>query len=368
VVKNTTTKPTPVDTTPVTTGVETPSSGVVKNVRTAPMRDPFDGVIFPLTDSRFVATSRIVGGSTTIESWNTDTFASAGSHPFATADRYVLSPDGDRLAVINQFPSPFVLVWSFRQNQALPPLYLENRPGVSTNPELIGFLTPQRLLTRWQRPGGYAFEVIDVGTREQVYRLEVPMYESTGACLAINHNGALAAIATKDPANAKPTLMIYDLGSGSQIGKTEISGFDPRFPISPTGLAFSFDSHKLAMMFEQGGNGLIKLYQLDPTNGAIQFTTEHYYPAGPLPGRDLHVFSGNALNWTPDGSAWLIYGQGLFSASTGKWLQDMDITGVEQSRMHLPDAAIVVAPAPPVPHQITVLQLDLPKISAMAGR
>jgi hypothetical protein len=353
---------------PVVTTVETPAEGVIKNQRIAPMQQSFDAVIFPLTDSHFVATTRLGGGNTMIESWNTDTFASAGSHPFGSAKAYVLSPDGDRLAMINEFPSPFVLVWSFRQNQALPSLYLENRPGVSSNPELIGFLSPQRLLTRWQRSGGYLFEVMDVETRAQAFTpIEVPMYESSGACLAINHAGSLAAIATKDPANGKPSILLYDLQKGSQIAKTEIGGFDARFPVSPTGMAFSFDSRKLAVLFEQGGNGLIKLYQIEPTSGAIQYSTEHFYPAGPLPGRDLHAFTGNALSWTPDGSAWLLYGQGLFSSSSGKWLQEIEISGVERARMQLPDSAVLVAPAPPIPHQLTVFQFDLPKVSAMAA-
>ncbi len=366
-VRHETTKPTAPDGNPVVTTVETPADGIIKNQRTAPIQQPFDAVIFPLTDSRFVATSRLGGGNTMIESWNTETLASAGSHPFGSAKAYVLSPDGDRLAMINEFPSPFVLVWSFRQNQALPSLYLENRPGTSSNPELIGFLSPRRLLTRWQRPGGYFFEVMDVETRAQVYTpMEVPNYDSSGMCLAINNNGSLAAIATKDPANGKPSILLYDLEKGSQIAKTEIGGFDARFPVSPTGMAFSFDSHKLAVLFEQGGNGLIKLYQVEPS-GAIQYTTEYFYPAGPLPGRDLHAFTGNALSWTPDGSAWLLYGQGLFSSSTGKWLQEIDISGVERSRVRLPDSAILVAPAPPIPHQITVLQFDLSKVNALAA-
>ncbi|HMB95894.1 MAG TPA: hypothetical protein VKK61_07640, partial [Tepidisphaeraceae bacterium] len=134
----------------------------------------------------------------------------------------------------------------------------------------------------------------------------------------------------------------------------------------PTGMAFSADATKIAILFEARGNALLISYQIEPGKTALTQDGEHVYPAGLLPGADTHCFIGNALAWLPDGSGWLIYGQGILDSAGGSQIADLGVGGVESAHIVQPSSVELVRQVPPGgPKQITVLHLDMSKISSL---
>lgn len=364
-------------------GTEAPDTGlstgspVVKSGKAAPISGPFDTVLFPMVNSKFAAVIR-TGAQVTVESFDTEIWTAIGQkvsflpEAAATGPRFAITPDGEQLATISKFPQLSAQIKSFK-DASKPPvlLYLENRPNMSTDPELVGFTSPNHLLTRWKAPGGFAFEMIDISSRQQVYRMVTPAYEPTGYPMVVSRDGKLAAIATKiqNPSTrlVKPTLLFYNLETGKQLDNTTEITLDAQWPVTPTGMAFSNDSKKLAILFEQSGNALMLAYELDPATGQARRVAEYVFPAGPLPGRDLRSFNGNALAWLPGDTAWLVYGQGLFSVATGQPLPELGLPGVERYRINLPSTLLIVGPWPPETRQISSLQLDLAAINPQPG-
>jgi hypothetical protein len=337
------------------------NSPIIKSIDMAPIKGHFDGVIRPLTESPYIATAlHGNNGNITIDLWNSDTWDKKGTASFANAEQtggtFVLSPDGQHLARIANFPRLSAQVWSFKENRITKILNLDSNLG---QPELIGFAGDKRLLIRWQPD---ALEVVDITGTSHSKQIATPSFERRGNTLTINKDGALAAIATK--VDNQPMVIVYNLESGSIVGRSKVTSLDPRWPVTPTGMAFSPDSTKIAMLFEQQGNGLIVCYK---TTGGVSAVAEHVYPAGPLPGHDIQKFTGSALSWMPDGKGWLLYGQGVFDMVTGQMVADLAMPCIEGTRVIPPDIIEVVAEQSSNNNQkqITLLRLDMQKVHSL---
>jgi len=361
------TKPeTNTNTQPDTTTPEAPTinSPIVKSIDLAPIKGQFDGVIRPLTDSPYIATVRHEGNGQekmTIDLWNSDTWDKKGSAEFRnTQDMgsyFVLSPDGEHLARIATFPRLSAQIWSFKENRVSHILNLDTKLG---SPELIGFAGDKRLLIRWSQD---ALEVVDVTGPGRSKQINTPEFERRGNTLTVNQDGTLVAIATK--VDNQPMLLVYNLENGSIVGRSKINALDPRWPVTPTGMSFSPDSSKIALLFEQQGNGLLVCYKT--SGGGDKAIAEHVYPAGPLPGHDIQKFTGSALAWMPDGKGWLLYGQGVFDMTTGQMVADLAMPCVQTSRVMPPDIIEVVGEQPSnnAQKQITLLRLDMQKVATL---
>jgi hypothetical protein len=339
----------------------------VKLSKAAPIPPAFDEVIRPLTDSPYIAVRRQVDGNMQIDLWDTRTWEHDGQARFAASsepggNKYVLSPDGVYLARIATFPRLSVQVWSFVDQRVAKVLYLDNALGW---PELVGFAGTDRLLIRWQRSDACTLQLVQMFSEQPSRLIATPFFETIGNTLAVSPDGTLAAITAK--VQNIPTVLVYNMETGRQISSAAITSLDPRWPVAPTGMAFSFDDARLAILFEQSGNALLLCYQILPSSQTAQLVAEHVYPAGVMPGLDTHNFTGSALAWLPDNSGWLIYGQGVFGPNTGRLVEDLKLPKVQISRVVTPDIVQVVADAPPGSgqQQIALLRLDMQKVSSM---
>ncbi len=357
-------EPKPVEPKPAPEPVVEPppiTSPIVASIDLAPIPGPFDGVIRPLTESPFLTVvRRTPGNSVSIELWESgDTWTHKASVKFAQmaeGNHYVLSPDGENLARIVTFPRLAAQIYSFKEARVTRAIDLDEKLGT---PELVGFAGSRRLLIRWQRDMLCGLETADVTTGQRTRQIETPYFDRSSNTLAVGPGGLLVALTCK--ADNFPTLVIYNLESGRQLSRARITPLDPRWPVTPTGMAFSPDATKLAMLFEQNGNGLLLCYRVDRG----QQISEHQY-AEPLLSRDARQFTDNALAWMPDGKSWLLYGQGVFDTVNGRMVADLGVPNVETYRVISPDTVEVVGqPAPNTPRRITTVRLDMDKVASL---
>jgi hypothetical protein len=344
------------------------ASPVISKTEIAPIKDPFDEVLRPLTDSDYLA---LLHKSTdiSIDVVDTRSWKITGSTKFAldtdpAGNHYVLSPDGKQLARIATFPRLSVQYRTLGGGLAAKVIYLDDKLGT---PQLIGFIGSTRVLVRWQGSGISALEIIDVTSTSPHIRIDTPIFDNLPNALTISDDGTLAAITAKT--DDFPTLYVYNLTSGKSAGSVRIASLDPRWPVTPSGMAFSSESNKLAVLFEAKGSGLLLSYQLDRAASAITPTGEHVYPSGVLPGADTHCFAKGAIAWLSDQQTWLVYGQGIFEAAQGSLVADLGITNVES--VHVTpagDIELIRQIEGTTQKQIAILHLDMSKISALKDK
>jgi hypothetical protein len=338
------------------------NSPIVLKADEAPIKQPFDEVLRPLTASSYVGLMQH-GSDILIElcdtnTWNNQASQSFGLDPNASLNHYILSPDGQFLARIATFPRLCAQVLTFGNNRPRV-IDLDSRLGT---PELVGFTPDQRMLVHRQGTGPGALEVIDLKpTNLPPTRIDTP---SAPIGLAINKDASLGAVIAVG--QGSPVLYIFDLVSGKQIGIQEITSIDQRWAAAPSGIAFSDDSSQIAVLFEAQGNALLLSYQIDRGKAALNKVAELVFPTGMLPGVDKHCYNGNPLVWLPDGSGWLVYGQGILEGVGGSQVADLGVSGVESARFVQPDTVELIRQNPPGgPKQIDLLHLDMDKISSL---
>lgn len=339
-------------------------SPIVRSIQTAPLEMNFEQFIRPMTESNFRAIARTDSGNVQVQVWNIETSRQTGSTSFALGqqqweNQYVLSPDGNLLARVSEFPRLQVQVWNFSARQVTHFINLTERRGVK--PELVGFVDPQRLLIRWQSGGGCTIEIRDIAAPAADPRLvELPSFELNGTTLVFGRQATLAAVATR--VNQSPTLLVYSLESGQKVSEVTIESMDPRWPVTPTGMDFSADGTQVAMLFEQSGNGLLLSYQIDQPEG--KKINEYVYPAGPIRERGPVAFQGSSVKWLPDGKSWLLYGQAVFSVSTGQRIEGLEVPDVERAFVSADRVELVTRTGGK--RELQIVKLDLEKIAAMS--
>lgn len=365
------TSPTPAatenrDAVPVRQSSLTPAevSPVVKSLEIAPLKEAFDQIIYPLTDSGFRAFQHASGSNTIIDLRDAQTWAQRASASFATApevsgNRYVLSPDGKFVAHIATFPRLSAQVWSFADRNVAYVLPLSDEK--LTDPELVGFVDSQKLIVRWQRPGGYGLDIRDLTSNQRIRLIEVPRYELDATAICVSPKGNLVAIAAA--VGNKPSLLIYGLETGKEVPPVVIGSLDPRWPVKPTGMAITADSSKLGIIFEQDGNALLLAYQIDADLAKITQVAERIYPAGSMPTRSSQ-YSGSSLSWLPDGKSCLLYGQGIFDIATGRRIAELRLNNVQTCRASVPNLVEITA-IPDDVRQVISLRLDMDKLASL---
>jgi hypothetical protein len=344
-------------------------SPIVPRYEIAPIRAGFDEMLVPAVESDFVAAVR-VAADITVEPWSETKWTPLASQKLprsnsAPENRYVLSPDGGAVARIAAFPRSSVQI--FRNAQLAQVVYLDTALQF---PELVGFLSNDLVLVYGKQNNASALQVLDVAANKALPLISTPRFD-LGPSLTISRDGKMAALATK--VDNVPTLLVYDLAGSQQIASQTIAALAPRFEVKPTGMSFSFDGAQVALLFEQQGNGLILNYRVDrtqttttaPAEQTLTPTAEHVFPAGPLPGRNLGAFKGNALAWLPNNRAWLIYGQGVFSVERGQLLEELKIPNVINCWVSAPNIVEAVVQNANGQKQLGVATLDMEKINAM---
>ena len=282
-----------------------------------PPKDP-NGctVLFPTAMCPYVVVAGRIFSREPIEVWNLSTGKRVGQITDCSklSDDFVaVSADGRHLASRVRFEKT-VEVWSFRSGQAVwrfDPSPLDVRT--------LDFAGHDRLLAVDDR--AKAFQLWDLGTGElkaSSYTPEKFLPES----LAISGNGRYLAAVSEKP----PHLFIMDLASGAV--KTTLTLPEP---VRSAHLAFSPDSTELASLVDTGQGDELLVFAVDSGQSRKQFA----YSARLEDAVQSRNYRGPALEWLPDKSGWLVYGNGILDGTNGKLLMRFEAMPLQTRRRRM---------------------------------
>jgi hypothetical protein len=285
-------------------------------------------------------------------------------HERGAHDRYIVSPDGEYLVRVVNWPRLMAQVWSFTSQTVAATLDLKSANGT---PELLAFVGPTQFLIQWQHGQSYAMEWLDVKTGQHLPRgsgMLPALPDRNLGGYAISPDGKLVAMPTRADVGQ---MVLFDPTRGAVVGRRlPINDIDPRYPNQPAGVAFSPDGKKLAVLFERNGNGLLLCWDI-PSGKLI---AEYTYPGGyGFTAQGRHAHAGRAIEWIGN-DAWLLWGQGIFDTATGRLLGEPGLPDVTDQHLINPNTVLLTYPAAPgANHQpgaaqrLAVMHLDLPKLA-----
>jgi hypothetical protein len=153
-------------------------------------------------------------------------------------------------------------------------------------------------------------------------------------------------------------LYVHDLGQfGSR--RMPISDLDPRWNVAPTGLAFSPDNSKVAVLFEQGPNGLLVVLR---SRALAKAVSEQVF--NPMPVQS-HDFSGSAIAWLSN-DALLLYGQTIIRTDNGRTIGDIGIPNITSQHFSKPDLLEIGLSGTSGDEQIAMVKLKMDDIDKAA--
>jgi predicted Zn finger-like uncharacterized protein len=323
--------PTPTPTTTVssqTTAVQITKSPLVTEANLAEAPGAFQSLIETCVPSPAFALVKNDQNGFRIELWNSADWTKKGTFTPANAsgaaDKYIVSPSGDLLVRLAKFPGLSAQIYSFSAGSVTKTIEL-TPPVAGAVPEPMAMPTEDRLLIRWDRGTGIGIETIDISTNKHKGIDTIPFdHRPRGWAVGEFEGGRWLAI----PSNiGGPNVFLYDLNGVRQVKKMPITSLDPSQYTQPTGLAFSTDK-RLAVLLERDGNGLL----LDWDTQANRAARTHVFPNGPIPGRADQRNETSSLDWVPTLDAWLMYGQGIFDAVSGKEVGQLGVPDVQAAR------------------------------------
>ena len=260
-------------------------------------------VLFPSSPSRYVA---LVGGAGT-EVYSIESGGRAGRLAGATSRSpytRALSADGQYLAVVSrQGQFPYLELWSVRHEKGVWRSDLN-----PIEPDVISFAGPGHVLAIETRGQLVQYWSVETGRRERTIQVKLRFARDA---IAVSHGGKYVAIgSTEDDA-----IRLFDLATGEVAGtflfpKREGTGFG----IHACGATFSADGNELAVAYEKNGMGYVFVILL--ADGSVTQTVRCDQTLKELV--DEHGYQGPALEWLPDKSGWLVYGNGILDRKTGK--------------------------------------------------
>jgi predicted Zn finger-like uncharacterized protein len=265
--------------------------------------------------------------------------------------RYVVSPGGDLLARVVTWPKPGVQVWTTADNKPGRTVDFDD-PTVAAR--VLCFRSADEVLV--QRTAGdlCGIQVYNVRTGVRNPRLlRVPMIIENG--FALSPNGLTLAIAAK--VDGTPQVQLIELSSG-RTRKLAIP-LAPQWPLTPAGLAFSPDSSRIGIVFEQDGNVLAVAWNVASTLK----TQEHVYPAGMLSIPPRTQFKGRAMDWLDDASTWVLFGSVLVDVPSGQSLGSLGVAGVLNQRVVEGRRIYIEAPAEDGTKRLVQVELNAEAIA-----
>ena len=284
----------------------------VKPGQSIPLPNPSGmAYLVPTTPSAFVAVGQVAGPGEALEVWDLRTFKKAGAVKGKIAPTSYtpsrLSPDGKYLAVLaaDSDKERAIEVWSSADSKRL--------CRIAPSPP------PAKILAFDFAAGGrlaVALEVEEGNKKSKALRsYEVATGELAGsvglpegfqdASFALSPGRKFLAYFESGKA-----VHVLDLAAGKEVGTIEEKCF------STNGMAFSPDGTELAALF----GPRIAVWDLKSGEVAV----EHQLPSGPdFPTPGWHDGGWPAIDWLPDGSAWLLKGHALVNRKDGRWVWNL---------------------------------------------
>ena len=315
-------KPQPiVVTTPEPVVPQHPASPLLSALQSVPITGQVDGIIRPPTDGSSIGIVRntAVGDNKqeTLESWDELTGErQTGELQLPGQPTCVINGSGQHIAWIVDWPKLSAQVWSFSSSRIMAKIDLDATLG---KPQLLAFSSDDRLLVRWGGDTGpTTIEVLSLKGQSRVCKFDTPSRDDNAATIAINEKMQYLAVVGRSD-DKTPTLAQFNLTTGNSFSTVPISEIDSKAPVKPTGLAYSADGKRLAILFEHDASALLLVYDANTGKKLSEFD----YPDFPFAGGPQHdKFQGSALIWLDPSDCWLLYGQGVIDANDGSVLGD----------------------------------------------
>jgi hypothetical protein len=350
-------------------GVE--RSPLVESVTMAPLDAPYMTMIRPLTPSPWAAVIRKktdqqgqidliwTGASEENLPENTKPWKATLSAPYvpetSAVEKYALSPSGELLAHVSTFPTFSVLVYSFKEKRILQTIKLQEAQGDAT---VLGFMNDERLLVQRTKGGLYGFELFDSRAGTRIKGFDAPKTAAASVAPALSPDGTQMAIVAPDsprPGDTFVTIFLYDFPATSPR-KLIVSDLNANTSSTPTGLSFSPDGTKIAVLFEQGANGLLTIFKSHREAKPVLSQ-----PMLPVPAQPGGTFNGSSLLWVSD-DALLLYGRAVLNANTGVSLGELGVPNVLSHDFAKPNQAQLEVSVTPSERAVSLVKLKMDEI------
>lgn len=309
--------------------------------------------VFPLTPSRHVLIVRRDESNQQdgVEVWDLAAKRKVGETTFqrdlTQSPDYALSPDGKTIARLNAFPTLSVMTWSVPDNRPGRPLILNKSIG---EPSIIGFSDNGQVWLKWENSvkgvTKSGMEGFDLATAQRIKAIDLPNYVKTGAGVSISPDGKLFAVIKSMKGIATHEVSVTNLRTGAMFRRLPLVGVDAQFAEGATGIAFSHDMTKLALVVESNNQGLLFDWQITP-GADTKPVNQHQFPAGfagvrngndgAIANRVVRNRNVEArprmLDWLADNSGWLVNGTGIYDANSGLLKHDLGVTAAAAQRV-----------------------------------
>lgn len=347
-----------------TTVAETPvgeeRSPIVAQIAAAPIEPGFDRLLYPLDGPTAVLVVRKDGQDDVLEGWSTATEpwtmvgrTTVRPEPNHNGEQYAISPDGTLVARISSWPTLSVQVMSLKDAQ---PQVLPLKDGVG-EPSLLGFTDATHLLVSYRNGGAYGLEYWDIRAQRAAQH-DLRGVETLNNNFALSPDGRTFAVAARGTSG--PVVQTFQLSTGRAIRPMPIRLLDLRWGVQPSGIAYSPDGTMLAALFEKDGNALLNIWKL-PLGGNI---APFIYPSGALPAKDQNQ-RASGLAWIGNGQAWLVHGSEIIDSARGRVIGRTGLKQVANQQVAGPDVVHVAHTNSDGLKQLSILRLDLDKLSEL---
>jgi hypothetical protein len=287
----------------------------------------FEQSINAMTPSPFVGLVRIPGiDGRTIECCRlTPTYRGLGSLPLGgdasglagSSGRVGLAVDGSALLRLTNADAPQVEVAPFTGLGSIVRLVVPDGYGKTANngspvaPELLGAIPAHRFLIRWSTPERSALQVYDFHPTDGQPSMTIQIgYSDFPGVFSVSSDGNWFAM-VKQEADG-PLAAIFSLTDRTRTPALLplLSSRDGR-QRQVTGIAFSPDSTKVAVLLEQGTSGIVRAWTVSGEKPLAEGTCT-------VPSADemLGQAQGRTIDWLTNEN-WLVHGRVVMDANKG---------------------------------------------------
>ena len=343
------------------------AGGIVAGIRTVVPAD-IGAVIYPTVPGPWVAIVRPGrAGHDHIERWSTETWQKTGEIDVPRdqgGNEYALSPDGETLAYVSDFPRHAVQLWSFKERRSMRQLPLDDGDGEAV---LIGFASAEQVVVQRRKGNANGMEVWSIkGGRPKKFVLSE--FDPRNTPTAISPDGQTIAFLVRGGNGAD--LESYSLATGRAIKQMPVVDVNWNVVTSIAGFAFTPDNARIAAVFADGhGAGVYVEWPAAGRGGRA--VRQPFLPVGVNPPARPEmigsVFEGRPMHWLDEGRAWLLWGGSVFDTESGELLAELKIADVRSQSTWGNNASLVVAD-PFGGHHLDEVKLDLTKARKPAAR
>jgi predicted Zn finger-like uncharacterized protein len=328
----------------------------------------FEGIRFAGSAGMLVIRSRGMVADT-LEVWSaTPPFAKKATlsppHPRDTRSDYFLSPKGTMVARMVEFPKRALEL----RNVADDKVKLIDLDAKTGPAEIVGFAASNQLLVMHEGGDACTVEPVDVNLGQKLRPILLNKFERGPGNLAISPDGKFLAAATRA---ADPAIQVIDIAGPRTGGRTyPVPALSADKPVSFSAISFTADSSRFCAFYEEADNGLKELFVTfkPPESRQVDQHLIFAERANPV---SAAQYMGRALDWMPDGIAWLVYGNTVVEGD--HVLGDL---GLSQAKGHfIVDREMIALVVPSGPaegsgagggkYQLVLVKLNLEKLNSI---